>query len=171
MKRTHNAYRMAQQLTQVRAVLMGEEKSKYNIFPLRVLLRSHPLSELTPEIILQFFETAVPLAGPLETPCLIWPEPRDQKGYGLFYANGKRYSAHRLAYTLMHGAIPEKKEVCHLCDNSACINGDHLQAGTHKENMEHRAEAGRTRNQHIPAPLPILSVLPAVEYEPGEMVI
>ena len=106
----------------------------------------------------------------MDTPCLIWPNPRDTHGYGIFYANGKRYSTHRLAYTLTHGQIPDGKEVCHLCNQNACINWQHLKVGTHAENMKHRAEAGQTWNQYTPS-IAKVPVLPVVEYQAGEIVV
>lgn len=170
MKRTENAYRMAQQLKSLRAMLMGETKSQHTLFQIRNLLRPSPLTELSPAVMHLFYQTAVPVEGPLDTPCLIWGGPRDKDGYGLFYADGRKYSAHRLSYQLAHGVIPDHKEVCHLCNQNACISGDHLQVGTHAENMKHRAESGQTWNQYTPAVAKV-PILPVVEYQEGEMVI
>jgi hypothetical protein len=52
--------------------------------------------------------------------------------------------AHRIAYTIQHGEIPEGLIVRHKCDNDKCINPEHLELGTHKENMEDRSKRGRT---------------------------
>jgi hypothetical protein len=170
MKRTENVYRMAQQLKHLRALLKGEKKSKYDSSQVCDLLRLCPLTELSPAVIHQFFATAVPVAGPLDTPCLIWPEPRDKDGYGIFYANGQRFAAHRLACELSQGAIPQGKSVMHLCNEPACINGQHLRVGTHKENMEYKSESGRVWNQHTP-PIAKVPILTVSEYQEGEMVI
>jgi hypothetical protein len=61
---------------------------------------------------------------------------------------------------LTRGRIPEGLEVCHLCDETACINPEHLKCGTHEENMAEKAERERARNQFIPAPFPVLAVQP-----------
>jgi hypothetical protein len=44
-----------------------------------------------------------------------------------------------------YGLIPSKLEICHTCDNPACINIDHLWAGTHLENTKDMM----TKNRHI----------------------
>ena len=44
--------------------------------------------------------------------------------------------AHRGVYTLLAGPIPEGMELDHLCRVPACVNPDHLEIVTHKENMK-----------------------------------
>lgn len=43
--------------------------------------------------------------------------------------------AHRVSYMLAKGEIPEGYDIDHLCRNTYCVNPDHLEAVTHKENM------------------------------------
>lgn len=50
----------------------------------------------------------------------------------------KGYFAHRVVYEDMVGEIPDELEIDHLCGVRPCINPDHLEAVTHKENMERR---------------------------------
>lgn len=57
-------------------------------------------------------------------------------GYGQLSVNGKRILAHRFSLqTFLKRPIPSTLEVRHLCNNSICINPDHLKEGTHSENM------------------------------------
>lgn len=79
--------------------------------------------------------------------CWEWIGHRNHKGYGLVNRNGVVSGAHRLAYTLINGSIPDGMEVMHKCDNRACCNPSHLQVGTHKENIIDCVTKGRRFGQ------------------------
>lgn len=71
--------------------------------------------------------------------CIEWPGARNNKGYGRLdvYRQGKKTctSAHRVAYEQHKGPIPPGLEIDHLCGNPACVNPEHLEAVTHRENV------------------------------------
>ena len=56
---------------------------------------------------------------------------------------GRVMYAHRAAWELAHGPIPDGMIVRHMCGNKACANAEHLRIGTHKDNAQDRESAGR----------------------------
>jgi hypothetical protein len=75
----------------------------------------------------------------LKSYCLEMPTERQICRY-----NNLSTSAHRIAYIIKHGSIPEGKFVLHKCDNAKCINHEHLELGDHEKNMSDRDNRGRT---------------------------
>jgi hypothetical protein len=65
------------------------------------------------------------------------------RGYGQFGLNGKNVRAHRVAFLLHHGELPEGACILHSCDNPACCNPAHLRAGTHRDNTLDMVAKGR----------------------------
>ena len=79
--------------------------------------------------------------------CLEWTGDKYRSGYGRVWRNGKNARAHRYAYELAKGAIPEGLMVLHSCDNRPCCNPDHLRVGTAKDNMADAIARGRLANR------------------------
>lgn len=83
-----------------------------------------------------------------EDGCWIWKGASGgRQGYGSFSYKGKAYRAHRLAWSLENGPIPEGHFICHRCDNPPCVNPAHLFAGTALDNVRDMWEKGRAHIQ------------------------
>lgn len=81
-------------------------------------------------------------SGKLPTPCWVWACGLFDDGYGGCAWNGKTWRAHRLAYTVFVGPIPNDLQVLHHCDERRCIRPEHTYAGTHQNNMDDMVERG-----------------------------
>ena len=82
--------------------------------------------------------------------CWLWRGAKfGNSGYGLSCFNGRCILAHRMAYLVFHGPIPESYYVCHSCDVKLYVNPKHLWAGTAKDNMRDCTKRGR-QGDHTP---------------------
>jgi hypothetical protein len=70
--------------------------------------------------------------------CWFWKKRRDGNGHGEFKVDGRSSVAHRVAFELAYGQIPDGMLVRHTCDNGACCNPTHLLTGTHADNVRDR---------------------------------
>ena len=71
-----------------------------------------------------------------ESGCWLWNRHiRKNDGYGDFSIERKHILAHRAAYELFKGPIPSGMTVDHLCRVRQCVNPDHLEAVTLRENI------------------------------------
>jgi hypothetical protein len=67
--------------------------------------------------------------------CWLWTGRVDGFGYGHFKTRKRSLKAHRVAWTLKCGPIPPGMTLDHLCRQPRCVNPEHLQVVTNKENI------------------------------------
>lgn len=75
--------------------------------------------------------------------CWNWTMSCSGIGYGSFALKRKTTYAHRIAWVLTNGQIPDGLLLCHTCDNIKCINPNHLFLGTQKDNLQDMSAKGR----------------------------
>lgn len=72
---------------------------------------------------------------PGEGGCWLWKRSKDKDGYGWSSFENKTHQAHRLSYQLVNGEIPDGLHLDHLCRVRHCVNPDHLEPVTPRENL------------------------------------
>jgi hypothetical protein len=87
-----------------------------------------------------------------ETGCWPWLAGKTPAGYGYVWWGGKMTPAHRVAWKLTRGRIPDGLSIDHLCRNRACCQPTHLEPVQHRTNV-FRGEAPtavNARKTHCP---------------------
>lgn len=67
--------------------------------------------------------------------CWLWTASTDKDGYGAFAYSGVQGKAHKYSYLLHNKKMPKKLIIDHLCRERRCVNPDHLEAVTYRENV------------------------------------
>lgn len=82
--------------------------------------------------------------------CLEFTGKRQKTGYGHIGSGGKHGQtllAHRVAWEVANGPIPDGLLVCHHCDNPPCCNPEHMFLGTKSDNAVDCIRKGRPWNR------------------------
>lgn len=81
--------------------------------------------------------------------CWIWTASTNASGYARISVSGRYQLAHRVAYELLVGPIPEGRQLDHLCRTRTCVNPAHLEPVTQRENSRRGLRGDMTT--HCPA--------------------
>lgn len=89
----------------------------------------NPRGDVRARILSGFVEAA-------DTGCWEWQRSLFPNGYGYIKHDGRGRGAHRVAYEVLVGPIPEGLELDHLCRNRRCVNPEHLEPVTKAVNQQ-----------------------------------
>lgn len=89
--------------------------------------------------------------------CWIWKGALDKEGYGIFSIGKKNKRAQRLSYEHWNGKLIKNLTIDHLCRNRACVNPEHLEQVTNKENLARGQGFGalNSKKTHCPKGHPL----------------
>ena len=73
--------------------------------------------------------------------CWLW-DGATSGGYGSLGFDGEQWKAHRYAWTLTHGPIPDGLDIDHLCFNRSCVNPAHMRLVTRAQNASRKRVSG-----------------------------
>jgi len=77
--------------------------------------------------------------------CWPWTSNVTPAGYGRPRWGGPHLLAHRIAWGLVNGVIPDGVCALHSCDNPPCCNPAHLFLGSRRDNVADMIAKGRAR--------------------------
>lgn len=100
--------------------------------------RSEQLGKLRPALVDKFRSFFTPGNG-----CWNWTGTIDGYGYGVIDYSGKRYRAHVLALEFDGRPVGGGMVARHKCDNPKCVNPEHLEVGTQRQNVYDAIARGR----------------------------
>ena len=103
------------------------------------MMPSHIAEKIWPE----------PMSG-----CWLWGAATNNFGYGQIRISGRTVYAHRYMWQISNGPIPKAPGtghrgcvIRHSCDNTSCVNPDHLLSGTQGENLRDMSRRGRNSSR------------------------
>jgi hypothetical protein len=78
--------------------------------------------------------------------CWLWMGCVSGCGYGYFLINRINKRAHRLAWEITRGEIPDKLQIDHICHNKICVNPEHLRLATHAQNIQNQGITSKNKS-------------------------
>lgn len=102
--------------------------------------------KLSEDILDKFLSLVVSHGG---NDCWEWVGCKNREGYGQFNCQGRSYVAHRVSYEHYKGDIPDNLVIHHMCYNKSCVNPNHLEAITNKENLSRKRIVKKITNNTL----------------------
>lgn len=121
-----------------RQQMLSEPVETFRQFPRGLKMREDVLERMA-----KFVE---PING---SDCTRWRGSLNNKGYPQFYFDGSPRLGSRVLWELVYGTIPDGLIIRHKCDNPSCLNIQHLELGTHKDNSQDAKERGRYSQRKV----------------------
>lgn len=72
--------------------------------------------------------------------CWLWTAGKTKDGYGIMSWAKTTWTAHKISHTLLVGEVPAGMQIDHLCNVRNCVNPDHLEIVTKRENARRMVE-------------------------------
>jgi len=102
-----------------------------------------PTNEISYDRFIRLIENFFARIDKTET-CWLWTGSRDRLGYGKLSVLGSQVKlAHRVAYTLLIASIPPELCLDHVCRNPSCVNPEHLEVVTQRDNVRRSSSSGK----------------------------
>lgn len=86
--------------------------------------------------------------------CWLWTGPTSGttgrgRGYPRMSLDGATMAVHKVMWIIKHGPVPPKKQLDHTCRTRLCVNPDHTEMVTHKQNCKRRDDARKAQSQPV----------------------
>lgn len=83
--------------------------------------------------------------------CYIWQGPTSGttgrgRGYARMALDGRTMAVHKVMWVIKNGPVPPKKQLDHICRKRLCVNPDHTEMVTHKQNQKRRDDARKAES-------------------------
>jgi hypothetical protein len=79
--------------------------------------------------------------------CWEWTGRLNRNGYGRVLVDGKEVAAHRFVYQAMLDSIGPAIQLDHTCNNRKCVNPEHMEKVSLRENCRRRDERRKNRGE------------------------
>lgn len=131
--------RLQRSVSELQGLVFTETKKSTEGTTARKRIKAPSFKRNTPPI--DRFLAYVDKDGP--NGCWLWCGSGNEN-YGYFWTGSKRVTVQRFSFEFHKRKLRSGEQVRHMCDNSWCVNPEHLEAGTAKQNAADKSIRGRS---------------------------